>query len=237
MNETVTFSHCDATPAKGAVYALQGIPPDADIPKRIESMCEAAYQLLAQSAEPAGLVREISVSDFARVYEGEGNNDVRTPVGEIFPDASQLALYVVTIGPRTCAAITEGFDAGDYALASMLDSVASAAADRLSETMASRFLEHLWRGGRANASTRVLGYSPGYCGWHISGQKRLFEHLQPGQIGVMLRDSFLMEPLKSVSGVLIAGPRELHDISTDYPCCGECEPQGCRERVRALAVD
>ncbi len=237
MNEKVTFSIDEAMPERGAVYALQGIPAEAAVPERIGGLCEAAFGLFAKTAEPVGLYRVISTSDFAGVFEGEGENEMRTPVGEIFTAANDLALYVVTVGARTCVAIEEGFGARDYALAGMLDSVASAAADKLAGIMEGRFLEHLSHNGRATPDTKVLGYSPGYCGWHISGQRKLFEYLQPEHIGVSLRDSFLMEPLKSVSGVLIAGPGELHDLPTDYPCCGECETQGCRERLRALLAE
>ena len=63
----------------------------------------------------------------------------------------------------------------------------------------------------------VLRYSPGYCGWHISGQRRLFAHLRPERIGITLHDSYLMEPLKSVSGVLIAGAKEIHAFADTYP--------------------
>ena len=82
--------------------------------------------------------------------------------------------------------------------------------------------------------TGVLRYSPGYCGWHISGQRRLFDYLDPGQIGITLRESFLMDPLKSVSGVLIAGPREIHRFTDDYDFCDQCDTRGCRQRLRAL---
>lgn len=237
MNHKVTFSIDEATPEREAVYALQGIPAKAAVSERIACLCDAAFGLLAENGEPAGLCREISTSDFAGVFEGEGRNEMRTPVKEIFRAAQDLALYVVTIGARTSAAIAEGFGARDFALAGMLDSVASAAADKLAKMMEDRFLEHLSRSARATSDTKVLGYSPGYCGWHISGQRKLFEYLQPAPIGVSLRDSFLMEPLKSVSGVLIAGPGELHDLPTDYPCCGECETRGCRERLRALLAE
>ena len=83
--------------------------------------------------------------------------------------------------------------------------------------------------------TALLRYSPGYCGWHVSGQKRLFEFLQPQQIGITLRESFLMQPLKSISGVMIAGPIDIHRFKNDYPFCERCETEGCRERIRALA--
>ena len=173
MNGKVTFSINEATPEREAVFALQGIPAEAAVPKRIERLCDAALGLLAENSEPVGLFREISTSDFASVFEGEGRNEMRTPVKEIFRAANELALYVVTVGGRTSTAIEEGFGAGDFALAGMLDSVASAAADMLAKMMEDRFLEHLTRNGRATSNTKVLGYSPGYCGWHTFLYKKI----------------------------------------------------------------
>ena len=101
----------------------------------------------------------------------------------------------------------------------MLDGVASAGADRMATLLAARFLDALRAAGRFGTACLVLPYSPGYCGWHISGQRKLFDRACPASIGVTLRDSFLMEPLKSVSGVLLAGPREIHEFAADYPVC------------------
>jgi hypothetical protein len=39
-----------------------------------------------------------------------------------------------------------------------------------------------------------------------------------------------MQPLKSVSGVLVAAPPEAHHIEPAYPFCVDCTTQGCRER-------
>jgi hypothetical protein len=43
-----------------------------------------------------------------------------------------------------------------------------------------------------------------------------------------------MEPLKTISGVLIAGPRDIHDIADNYDFCERCDDHGCRERIRLL---
>ena len=83
----------------------------------------------------------------------------------------------------------------------------------------------------------VLRYSPGYCGWHVSGQGKLFDYLRPERIGLSLRTSFLMEPLKSVSGVLVAGPKEIHEFSASYDFCSRCDTRGCRQRIRTLCEE
>ena len=88
--------------------------------------------------------------------------------------------------------------------------------------------------GGASAVDRVLSYSPGYCGWHISGQKKLFAFLHPEEIGIRLLDSFLMHPLKSVSGVFVCGPEDIHRFENGFAFCGECRHQTCRERIDSL---
>jgi len=87
---------------------------------------------------------------------------------------------------------------------------------------------------RPGEGAAVLGYSPGYCGWHISGQRRLFERLGPGEIGISLNDSCLMRPLKSVSGVLVAGAAPIHRFRPEFTCCAECATRLCVPRMRSV---
>ncbi|MCK4404551.1 MAG: hypothetical protein KAW02_05615, partial [candidate division Zixibacteria bacterium] len=61
-----------------------------------------------------------------------------------------------------------------------------------------------------------------------------FEFLHPEEIGITLLDSFLMKPLKSMSGVIVVGDREIHNFEDSYPFCRECRSHSCRDRIRAL---
>ncbi len=234
MTEILTLAADEVVPDRAAVFESQSIPADQAVPEPLEVLCTTALALLARLAAPAGILREISKADFEVVYPGEGRNEPRTPVGDIFTQADRLALFAVTLGEAIGGGIKECFASNDFALGSMLDSAASVATDKLAEVAEHRFREEYLQGGPAAASAGVLRYSPGYCGWHVSGQKKLFEFLQPERIGITLRDSFLMEPLKSVSGVIIAGRKEIHSFPSTYPFCSRCAPQGCRERIRAL---
>jgi hypothetical protein len=234
MNEILTLAPDEFVPPQDAVLENQGIPADKPLSPEIDTLFRAALALLNEVAAPAGILREVSQPDFERIYHGEGRNEASTPVGDIFPKAADLALFAVTLGKRISQAIDERFKSNDLALGAMLDSAASAGADQLGEALERRYVNLLIQTGRATSDTGVLRYSPGYCGWHISGQKKLFEYLHPEQIGISLRDSFLMEPLKSISGVLIAGPQYLHIIRKPYPACGECKNESCRRRVPTM---
>ncbi len=234
MTDILTFAADEVVPDRGTVFENQSIPAGKAIPESFAALCTTALELLARLAAPAGVLREISQADFEVVYHGEGRNEPRSPVGDIFAQADRLALFAVTLGEAIGGGIKECFESKDFAVGAMLDSAASAATDKLAEVAERRFREKHLRGGQAAAGAGVLRYSPGYCGWHVSGQKKLFEFLQPGRIGIALRDSYLMEPLKSVSGVIIAGRKEIHDFPSTYPFCSRCAARECRERIRAL---
>ncbi len=81
-----------------------------------------------------------------------------------------------------------------------------------------------------------MRYSPGYCGWHVSGQMALFDYLGPDAVGITLTESFLMHPLKSVSGVIVAGQPDIHRFVHDFPFCAACTGKECRERIGSLRV-
>ena len=109
--------------------------------------------------------------------------------------------------------------------------VASVAADKSVEVLEGYLLGKLSQSGPTDTNNYLLGYSPGYCGWDISGQKKLFQHLNPVEIGITLNDSFLMSPLKSVSGVLIFGDKEIHLFESSFTFCNYCRNQSCHDRM------
>ena len=221
-------------PATARVLRTLGTPSGADAGPRVERLAGEALNLLRAEAAPAGIASEIDVAGFAEVYRGDGENDDPSLLPDIFPLADALALFAVTVGAPVSERITALFDAGDPALGAVLDAAASEAAVLAVEHLERAVLEQAMSDGLADEDTRILSYSPGYCGWSLTGQRALFEALKPQEIGIRLTDSCLMEPLKSVSGVAVMGPREIHEFKDDYAFCSECRTRECRHRIRAL---
>jgi len=58
-------------------------------------------------------------------------------------------------------------------------------------------------------------YSPGYCHWDVADQRQLFSLFPPAPCGVSLTSSLLMNPVKSISGVIGIGKSVSY---RDYPC-------------------
>ncbi len=182
-------------------------------------------------AAPTVIMADITIAQFVEVFKGNGRNEPDTPLGKIFPKASHLVLFAFTLGPEVCLEIEEQLNAHNFALGYMLDAVSSYSTDKGAGVAQEINLNLLSSSGQADASMRVLPYSPGYCGWHISGQQKLFKYLKPEEIGIHLNKSFLMVPLKSISGVLVAGNKEIHWFKNNYPFCANCSSKNCRERI------
>lgn len=234
MSGVVEIPIADLAPSEEEVLLQQGVPRGAEVRSDVHDICARSLELLLATALPVGITESVSPDDFASVFAGEGRNEEETPVGEIYRHAKHLLLFAVTLGEDTSSEIDRLFQTNDFALGCMLDAAASVAADRAAERVERDYADSLVNTGWDGKRDGALRYSPGYCGWHISGQKRLFGYLKPERIGLTLRDSYLMEPMKSVSGVVLAGPMEMHEFEPTYPSCASCETANCRDRIRAL---
>ncbi|MFQ5751950.1 MAG: vitamin B12 dependent-methionine synthase activation domain-containing protein [bacterium] len=236
MSQIVPFNLADIMPAREAVLQHQGIPRGATIQNATYKLLTTAVELFRVSAQPIGLISELSLKEFETVFKGQGENADASPLVHIFPQAENLALFAVTMGGKISAKIEALFKDNDFALGAMLDAVASLAADKAVAVFEDYFYEALSKRKSISVNFCVLSYSPGYCGWHISGQKKLFHFLQPQRIGISLNDSFLMTPLKSVTGVLIGGKKEIHIFENDYPFCSFCKTYSCRVRMKSVLM-
>ena len=69
-------------------------------------------------------------------------------------------------------------------------------------------------------------YSPGYCGWDVDEQHKLFQ-LVPGNFcGIKLTASALMDPVKSISGIIGIGKNVRNNPYT----CRMCNQKDCLYR-------
>jgi hypothetical protein len=234
MRQRLEIPLDEARPSRYSILETQGVPASEELTKEVKVLLERAIDLFLEFSEPRAVISDTSIREFEVVYAGEGLNEKETPLDKIITKADEFALFVVTIGERVTEKIGELFRANDFALGSMLDSVASAGTDKAADRVENLYFTLLSEQGKITRSKSVLRFSPGYCGWHMSGQRRLFESLRPEDIGITLLESYLMKPLKSISGVLVAGDKEIFIFDDSYPFCSECRSRSCQERIKAL---
>jgi len=201
---------------------------------KIKEAFKLASELFISMAKPKIILQEISIAEFKKIYDGEGFNHPDSPIGKIFPKASNLAVFACTIGMEITIKINELFEKQEYLLGCLLDEVASFTTDKVAEYCQDYYFSYLSSNNNRHQKIQALRYSPGYCGWHISSQKKLFEYLSPEEIGIYLNENYLMSPLKSISGVIIAGERKIHFFRPNFEFCKECKSFSCRERMKVV---
>jgi len=69
-------------------------------------------------------------------------------------------------------------------------------------------------------------YSPGYCGWDVVEQHKLFQLIPDNFCGIRLTESALMDPVKSVSGIIGIG----EDVKRNPYYCNLCDLKDCINR-------
>jgi len=224
----------DTVPSVESVLTAQGVPVGASPDERIKRLAGDAVSIYRELAEPAGILAGISVSDFEDIYFGEGLNEDVTPLESIFKSAETLCLFAVTVGSKITNRIPDLFNQRDFALGSMLDSAASEGTENAAQWIEGYYVHYLTSIEKCDESIGVLRFSPGYCGWHVSAQKKLFRYLDPAAIGISLTDSCLMQPLKSISGVIVSGKKEIFNFEDTFPFCSECSDHSCIERIKTV---
>lgn len=233
MRRVIRLTAHEVRPGDADVLRHQGIPPGAAVSPRLRALLRGARAAFDELVTPAAVFDEVSRAQFAMIYAA-GAPAASTPMLDILPRAEALALFAATIGAGMGAEIRRRLAAGDAPLACTLDAFASAASERLADLVAREYEGAIGCTVHGPSPTRVVPYSPGYCGWDVSGQRALFERLQPEEVGIDLNDRCFMEPSTSVSGVLVVGSSDTHRVRPVYEFCETCVTRSCRERLRAL---
>ena len=137
-------------------------------------------------------------------------------------DAEKIVCFIGTIGFDVEKEIGRLLVEHKLSEAYILDAMASVAV----EDMVEQFHQVMEAKCRNESKTVTFRFSPGYCDWPITEQKKLFSVFDAEEIGVELLDSCLMEPRKSISGVFGIAPPG----SAPHNPCLHCREKNCTAR-------
>ena len=94
------------------------------------------------------------------------------------------------------------------------------------ESALGKFLASIEEDFLKNGLKTTNPYSPGYCGWPVSDQQELFKLFGNENCGITLSETCLMNPIKSISGVIGIGKNvKKHPYS-----CAICDSKNCLYR-------
>ena len=98
MKQIVNFTLESIEPTREEVFQFQGIAENINPGPKVIDLFNRALEIFMQTAFPVGLCSDISLDQFAAIYEGEGKNHDITPLPGIYPQADYLALFAFTLG-------------------------------------------------------------------------------------------------------------------------------------------
>ena len=196
----------DAVPMPSITQRIEQILPEA----RLSLRFRGTYTLYAVTGQNEGSLQIGGVTIF-------GN------IGEFLAEVNRIAVFVVTAGEEISRLSEDAAQKGDVFAAWVMDALGSWAAEAAADALMERIQKHLH-----NEEALTLRYSPGYCGMDIAQQRILFKLARADSVGVELIPSLLMHPLKSVSGIVGLGPKEV--VSRYHSPCAYCTQVGCHMR-------
>lgn len=145
-----------------------------------------------------------------------------TTIVKMLKGASYFVFFIATAGPGPENLSRGLMEEGHYLEGYIADLIASG----LVEATAQYIHDHL-KERMASQGLRITNrYSPGYCGWKVDEQQKLFDLFPSGSCGITLSESSLMSPIKSVSCILGAGP----DVGFRDYTCELCSMKDCSFR-------
>lgn len=130
--------------------------------------------------------------------------------------AEYVALFACTIGKELESHVDNLFKTSDLLEAYIYSLIGSEVAEYMAAVVHTRINTDAAAQG-LNTSNR---FSPGYCKWNVAEQHKLFSFFSKGSIAIELTESALMNPVKSVSGIVGIG-KEV--VNRPYQCkaCAE----------------
>jgi hypothetical protein len=196
---------------------------------------EPLTDLIAEVSEELLHLREVRAEYiiFERLTCNPGNKsididgvvfDVKPIVFSQIKKSERAALFICTAGPGVGEKSRRTMKEGDLLRGYVYDVIGSEAV----ENAADRMQEEL-RLAVAGEGLKITNrFSPGYCGWDVAEQHKLFSFFPDNFCGITLTESALMNPVKSVSGIIGIG----RDVEYAPFQCNLCDDKNCIYRGR-----
>jgi hypothetical protein len=221
--ETYAFQLQDLAVAPGQIECMMGYSGNHPAPEPVAGMIEEVMKEAPVLSDIRGgyvITPGIRVDrERKKLCCGSLEFNTQQIVTHQLRHAEAAAWFVCTVGEKISGLTSRLMKEGDllrgYVVDVLANVVVDLAMDRIQEDLAKKAGTRGWK-----ITNR---YSPGYCGWDIVEQKKLFSLLPERFLGVTLTDSSLMQPLKSISGVIGMGSRVKF---SDYGCT-LCDDKDC----------
>lgn len=133
--------------------------------------------------------------------------------------SESIAVFLSTAGEETAIRNRDASSGGDLVKGFIYDVIGSEIVDAAAELMNNELDEMMMQTGLKTTNR----FNPGYCGWNVTEQHKLFTLMPDNFCGIRLTESALMDPVKSASGFIGIGKKAKRVQYT----CSFCDMKDC----------
>jgi hypothetical protein len=154
--------------------------------------------------------------------------DIRKIVYGQLTKSDSIAIFICTAGEEIGKRSREAMKGGDLLKGYVYDVIGSEIVEAAADLMQDE-LEKSVQGSGRKITNR---FSPGYCGWDVAEQHKLFSFFPYNYCGIRLTPSALMDPVKSISGLIGIG----ENVKRLPYTCSLCDMKDCIYRKGRVKV-
>jgi ethanolamine utilization microcompartment shell protein EutS len=133
--------------------------------------------------------------------------------------SDSIAVFLCTAGEGIGIRSKKAMKEGDLLTGYIYDVIGSEIVESAADLMQNELEKTVISSGKKITNR----YSPGYCGWDVTEQHKLFELVPSNFCGIRLTESALMDPIKSVSGIIGIG----ENVRFNPYTCNLCDNKNC----------
>lgn len=183
-------------------------------------------EILTESQVISNIKTEFRVFEnvlFDKVSKSVEVNDISFQIKKVvftqLKKSDSVALFVCTAGEEIGIRSRKAMKEKDLLKGYVYDVVGSEIVEAAADLMQAELEKSMLSTGRKITNR----YSPGYCGWDVAEQHKLFQLIPDNHCGIKLTPSALMDPVKSVSGIIGIGT----DVKSNPYTCRMCDLNDC----------
>jgi hypothetical protein len=191
-----------------------------------ETIFELIHKLLKETESSCNIKAEYRVFPVEKFDDLEKSIQIHGLVFDLkkivysqIKKSERIAIFLCTAGQEIGMRSREAMKEGDLLTGYIYDVIGSETVEAAVDLLQNNLQETASAEGRKITNR----YSPGYCGWDVAEQHKLFQLMPDNYCGIKLNDSALMNPEKSVSGFIGIGEQVRYNPYT----CRLCDMKDC----------
>ena len=227
INKTLQFDFKDLNLTVSQIENIIGFNEDDDR----EFVTDLIEELLKESEEISKIKAQYSIFIDVKFNNENKSVEIKNVVFDIkkivfsqIKKSDSLAIFLCTAGGEIGIRSRKAMQERDMLRGYIYDVIGSEAVEAAADLMQ----DDLEKAAKSIGLKITNRYSPGYCDWNVAEQHKLFELMPHNFCGIRLTDSALMDPVKSVSGIIGIG----ENVRFNPYTCGMCDMKDCIYRKK-----